>query len=49
MYNFLVVSLTKRIQGKAIDIAEEFQSILSNLKECAEFPNMNPLIKLYNY
>ena len=48
MYNSLVESLTKRFQCKAIDITGEFQGILSNFNECAEFPNMNPLIELYN-
>ena len=44
MYNSLEMSMTKRFQGKAIDIARDFQDILSNLKEGAEFPNMNSLM-----
>ena len=47
MYNSLEISMTKRFQGKAIDIARDFQDILSNLKEGAEFPNMNSLMELY--
>ena len=43
MYDSLVVSLRKRFQGKAIYIVGEFQGIMSNLKECAEFPNREPL------
>ena len=49
MYNSLVVSLTKRFQGKAINIARDFQDILSNISEDSnyEFPSMNSLINLY--
>ena len=47
MYNSLEMSMTKRFQGKAIDIARDFQDIFSNLKEGAEFPNMNSLMELY--
>ena len=47
MYNSLEMSMTKRFQGKAIDIARDFQDILSNLKEGAELPNMNSLMELY--
>ena len=47
MYNSLVVSLTKRFQGKAIDIALDFQDILSNIGEDpnSEFPSS--LMELY--
>ena len=48
MYNSLVGSLTKRFQGKAIDIAQDFLNILSNISEDSifEFPSMNSLIEL---
>ena len=42
------MSMTKRFQGKAIDIARNFQDIWSNLKEGAEFHSMNSLMELYS-
>ena len=47
MYNSLEMSMTKRFQGKSIDIARDFQDILSNLEEGAEFTNMNSPMELY--
>ena len=48
MYDSLVGWLT--IQGKAVDIARDFQKILSNISEDSifEFLSMNSLIELYN-
>ena len=49
MYNSLVDSLTKRFQVNSIDIARDFQNILSNISEDSilEFLSMNSLIELY--
>ena len=49
MHNSLVGSLTKRFQGKAVDIARDFQKFLSNISEDSifEFLSMNSLIELY--
>ena len=47
MYNSLVVSLIKRFQGKAIDIALDFQDILSNIGEDPNFEFPSSLMELY--
>ena len=41
--------MTERFQGKAIDIARDFQDILSNISRDSnyELPSMNSLMELY--
>ncbi|KAI6658942.1 hypothetical protein LOD99_10861 [Oopsacas minuta] len=47
MYNSLVLSLTKCFQGKAINISLDFQDILSNIGEDANFEFPSSLMELY--